>query len=280
MKKLSLLLIATAAFAVLLTACQNQIWSRSDTEVAFDSSGHMTQDVMYTWSNSTETFSADGTYEYIIKSWDAASSSWKQSSGSKGTYLYDTNSRMMTITYSQQWQGGTTGSYATLTTSSSAPKTSVYPEAFGSTNEYEILIGSSGNYVETGNTTYWNGTSSTYNWSCAVPSDLSMVTWTYESENYDAGGTATRGSKNSDAYTVSTIFPTSVTSIDKAKGKTVTFNTNKDVNTVYTWTSGTNFTAGTPTTNNTSGGNTLSVASDGSYIAYIDVTVARHLASK
>ncbi len=279
MKKLIFLLIAMAAGALLLTAC-SPIWSYSDTEVAFDSNGHMTKDVTYTFYGSyTETYAADGTYEDISKSWDATSSTWEQSGGDKGTYSYNTGTRMMTITYTQIWNGGIGGSYVMLSSPSTSTRTYSYTEVFGSSNEYEALPGSGGNYVESQNTTYWDGTSNTYTWTIVIAPDFSTVTYTSESVSYDATGTATNGSKSNSVYTVSAIVPNSVTSLDSAKGKTLTYNYLQYVNTPYTWTSGTTFTAGTSTLYNNSGSSrTFSVASDGSYLLMTDVMAARHLA--
>ncbi len=280
MKKLIFLLIVTAAGALLLTAC-SPIWSYSDTEVAFDGNGHMTKDVTYIVRGSyTETFSADGTYEDIRTSWNAIDSAWEQSGGDKGTYSYNTGTRMMTITYTQIWNGGIGGSYVTLTSLSTSRKTYSYTEVFSSSNKYEALPGSGGNYIESQNRTYWNGTSNTYTWTIVIPSDFSTVTYTSESVSYDASGAPNGGSKSSDVYTVSAIFPSGVTSLDSAKGKTLTYNYLSYVDTPSTWTSGTDFTAGASTTYNNSESDTFSIASDGSYIVYPNMNVPKHLGIK
>ena len=283
MKKLAIVLpIVIAAGALLLTACESPIWSRSDTEVAFDSSGHVTKDVTYTYDGKdTETYSAGGTYEDVQKAWDATSSTWKQSAGDKGTYSYDTRIRMLTINYTQKWNGGINGSYVTLTSGSTDTKTDSWNQVLGSTNEYPAYLGSGGAYVQTENVTYWDGTSETGTWTITVPADLSIYAYTTEYVVYDATGTATSGSsKTNYVYTVSAIFPGSVISLDNAKGQTVTLDYLKYVSTPYTWSSGSTFTAGTPTTYNSSGSNTVSVASDGPYLTFPSITVARHMTSK
>jgi len=283
MKKLAYsLLIAVAAGALLLSACESSIWSRSDTEIAFNSSGYVTQDVTYTYDGrDTETYSADGTYEVVRKAWDATSSTWKQSAGDKGTYSYDTDILMLTINYTQKWSGGIGGSYITLTSGSTDTRTDSWNQVLGSTNEYPAYLGSGGTYAQTRNVTYWDGTSDTAAWTITVSSDLSTYAYTTDYVVYDATGTATSGSSKSNyIYTTSAIFPSSVTSLDNAKGQTVTLNYLKYVSIPYTWSSGTTFTAGTPTTNNSSGSLTVSVAGDGSYLTFPSITVARQMASK
>jgi hypothetical protein len=280
MKKPSFLLTAVAAVALLLSSCQGTIISFSDTEVTFDGSGHVQTNVTYTWSTDTETFSTDGTYEDVQRGWDATSSSWKQASGDKGAYSYMPSTHMMTINYTQKWSGGIGGSYVDLTAASgAASKTTTYPIIIGSANEYQVYAGSGGNYTSISQTTNWDGSSIKETYTFIVASDLSTVTEARENDAYNTGGTLTGGFKSNDVLTTDNIFPSSVTSLDAAKGKVITIDYLKDVNTPYTWSSGT-FTAGTVTTYNNGGTMSVSFASDGSYFIWAGDQLARHLASE
>jgi hypothetical protein len=281
--------IALAAVASVLTSCGGGILSLSDNEVAFDSNGLVTKDVTYTYyygsDIETDTFSSTGNYEYVDKVWDVPSSSWRQGWGSKGTYSYDTSTRLMTFNYTQLWSGGVGGSYVTLTSSSGYTKTETFPMILGSSNAYwQVLTGKDGNYTLTDNATSWNGSTYRDIMTANIASDLSMVTYTDEWENFNSGGTATSGGKSNDVMTADQIFPSSVTSLNNAKGKVITFTSLTDVSTPYTWIPGTtNFTQGAPITNHNAQSKTSSFASDGSYVAEIPgngFNLARHLASK
>ena len=287
MKKLWVFLpIAMAAVALLLASCSGPILSLSDSEIAFSSNGFVKTTVTYTYhSGSTDellTFSTDGTYEDVGMNWDGPSSSWKQVWGDKGTYSYVPDTRMLTVNFTQTWSGGVTGSYVPLNSSSTGFfETDAYLAVFGSDNFYQtVLTGSNGAYTSTEKVTYWGGASSNSVVTLTIASDFSTMTSTSESEHYNAGGTATSGSKSAWVYTADRIFPSSVTTLDNAKGKVVTFSWLKAVNTPYTWVSGTAFTAGTATTSNSAGSTTLTFASDASYLAMIPFSQTRHLASK
>ncbi len=281
-KRSVLLVIATASVALLLASCSAPVISVSDAELSYDSNGHMTSDVTYTYYDGsgieTDTFSAAGTYEYVWKTWDAPSSSWRQSDGAQATYSYDTSTRLMTFNYTQFWNGGVGGSYVTPTSTWSSTKTETYPMILGSSNCYwQVLTGKDGNYESTDNSTAWNGLKYTNTMSATIASDLSTVTTASEWEAYSTSGVATNGSKSSDVMTKDQIFPSTVKTLDDAKGKVITFTWLTDVSTPYTWNSGTNFSQGVPTTNHNAGSQTLSSASDGSWVAWVSYSQARHL---
>ena len=287
MKKLTVgILLCFAALAFLLVSCEGPIMSLTDDPIAFDASGHVKTDVTYTTTGGTsvytETFSTDGTYEYVQKSWDAASSSWMQSGGIRGTYSYDTGTRTMTNNFTAGWTGGTGGSYVNFTAATvGVPKTQTMQIILGSSNWYQVIVGGDGSYNTSGRITYWDDSYETQSMSITIANDLLSSTMVQEGELYLAGGTAVDGYKDEVVNTFSQIFPSGITSLDKAKGKYITLISLKAVTTPYTWVSGTTFTAGTAVTDNSPMTSTISFASDGSYIAMISsYNLSRNLISK
>jgi len=98
--------------------------------------------------------------------------------------------RMLTINYTQKWNGGINGNYVTLTSGSTD-----YQDRFmePSTRFYQRisrLPWERRAYVQTENVTYWDGTSETGTWTITVPADLSTYAYTTEYVVYDATGTA------------------------------------------------------------------------------------------
>jgi hypothetical protein len=267
-----LFLVAAAAGALLLTSCL-PFFSVSQTEISFDGSGHVTETVIYTdYAGSSvyvTTYSTDGTYERIQKQYNV--SSWAQYAGAKGTYSYDTGTKILTVNYTNFWSPGFGNSYVALTSSSvGIPKTITQPALFGSNNLFMLLTGSDGSYALAANNTYWDASSAKMNVNVVIASDLSTATATNESESFNPSNTAVSGSKYMDVYTIDAIYPSGIKALSDAKGKTITYTYLKDVYTPYTWIAGTtNYTTGTTTTYNGAGSESFFVASDLSYIGMI-----------
>jgi hypothetical protein len=263
-----------AGLALIFTACANPVFSFDDNAVKFDSSGHVKENVVYTYySSSTEnttSYSTDGTYEQVEKSWDTASSSWMQSFGMKGTYSYATATKMMTININAMLSG-IGGSYVNFAASdpfaSMEPKSLVSPMILGTHNSYDAATGSNGAYTYTQTMTYWDDSSSEMTGDITMATDMSSYTTMSTEIGYNASHTAIGGSRDQYVYTVSAIFPSGITSISKAKGKTITLNSETHSHTPYTWTSGTTFTAGTAVTVHSAETMTASVSSDAKYVA-------------
>ena len=279
------LVVVTAAVA--LGSCQlwdtlfpPSVLSVNETAVVFDGSGHVTQAITYTWNNGTqhqtESLGTDGSYEFINKTYDATSSLWKQTGGYKGTYSYTASTHMMSLTTNQVWPVNGSG-YVGSTSVSTLPQTETWPALLTSGNDYAIYTGSAGTYTYTDTSTGHDGSGWKSTDQIVVAGDLSSVTETYTYLQTNSSGTTIYGYKSGRTVTVDQIFPSGVKSINDAKGKAVTASCLQSSSTPYTWVSGSSFTAGTPTTSNSSSSMTYIVASDGSWIAQAAYTAARNL---
>jgi hypothetical protein len=277
------LVLCLIGTAFVFTSCDTSIFSTSDVEIKFDSAGHVKEAITYTsYSSSTQvtdTYSKDGSYEWVEKSWDGATSAWTQSDGVRGTYVYTPATRTMTYSITSGWNGT---SYITFDdTTIGAPKSQVMTMMLGKHNLYQVAIGTVGSYTVTQNSVYWGAGGQNMTVAITVPADLTSYTMMQTMTILDTSGTVVSGSQAQSVYTIDHIFPSDVTSLNKAKGKTITVTSNTTVSTPYTWTSGTTFTAGTAVTNHVSDDMTMSVSSNGTFLAMVPISpLARSFSMK
>jgi hypothetical protein len=267
------------ALALLFSACANPVFSFDDNEVEYDVNGHVKNLVVYTdyipasgsppspATVNTMSYSPDGTYEQVEKSWDTASSAWSQSVGVRGTYSYAAATRIMTVTCNEEWNGGIGGSYQVLTSANpSAVKTHAMPLVLGAHNVYAAATGSNGSYRRTVTFTYWDDSSAEISMDITFAANMTSNTMLQTSLAYDSGHAVLGGMRSQCVYTVDNVFPSDVTSFSKAKGKTITITSNSQSITPYAWTSGSDFTAGTAVPDHSADAITFSVSSDAKFI--------------
>lgn len=107
------------------------------TVLAFTSDGRVKEDITYTRSLFQQyTFGSDGTYTYGFYSWDTATESWYMSNGRRGTYTFNTDTYILTLTITDDYDitTGTSGAWAPETW---YPTTSTFPAYFTSQNWYD-----------------------------------------------------------------------------------------------------------------------------------------------
>lgn len=134
------ILIAVMVLAVLgFAGCSlfSGLPSILGTVLAFTNDGWLKEDVTYIRTLLQRyTFGSDGTYTYGFYQWDTATESWYMFDGRRGTYMYNTDTYILTLTITDDYNitSGTSGAWAPLTY---YPMTFSFPAYFTSQNWYD-----------------------------------------------------------------------------------------------------------------------------------------------
>ena len=200
--KLIAFLVLTSALTAMLSSCDlfNPTIAPAiiGQTLSVDADGHLLVDATYQEASANATYGKDGSYEYVTSSWDAATSAWKQSSGSRGTYTYDPATYTLVTTYTSVFDGTDWVDYALTEARSNTSfivltqharlsaysfsngtlvrtLTSTYTDSANTANSWES---------ETVSTYLFNGTTFTYDYEWSQPEGLTNL---YEESAHRSG---------------------------------------------------------------------------------------------
>lgn len=104
MKKHFTIISAVIVLLVLFTACPSPPGIMGTEPLILG--GHFLFEQVYDTGRNIYTYNADGTYVHIGNEWNDTLDKWEQTYGSKGTYLYDSSTYLMTWTCTERWGWG------------------------------------------------------------------------------------------------------------------------------------------------------------------------------
>ncbi len=112
MKRKSVIILTSIILLILLTSCPSPPGIMGGKPLMFGD--HFMFDQFYDTGRDVYYFNSDGTYEHIGKEWNSTTEAWEQTSGSIGTYTYDKDAYLMTLTNEQKWDWGDGEGYVDL----------------------------------------------------------------------------------------------------------------------------------------------------------------------
>jgi len=205
------------ASVLLLGACE-VIDTPDNAVFTADSSGHFTQDLVYTVYSNTITYASDGTYSNIASSYDTDTSTDEISYGYKGTYTYDNSTKTITITYSEQFNS-TSDSWEDYS------GTSTQGLILTEREEYSVYTkDSNGAYVRNYEIVYEDESSYKTITSMQFSSDLSTNQYNKIEYDYASDSSLSDATKTVITYHISKVYPTGTTSLANGGSYTLNYN--------------------------------------------------------